>query len=259
MPSINTVSTKPSPQTLAQTEDVKNRFYKAQGSKSPQELDALSKDGIWTIRAAVGRNLNTAKETLERLYYHEADYRVRCAVVANPNAPLQILEDTLYDPVNKVRVALTANPNVPSEILSHEMMYKSIDWEVRYGVAFHKNTPQEILNVLYKDPEMTVRWGVSQNTSAHPQVLHILAQDRENLFIRDGVANNTSAANETLLMLLKDSNKQVREAAQLQLRQRMMRSPLTKSMKILNPFSPLNILDGIKLIRKKVFEKENKK
>ena len=165
---------------------------------SPQILEILAEDESERVRAAVAAYSHTPVEILVRLA-NDSSREVKSKLIANLNTPVEVLtrlglEENL---VNQ------RNPNTPGIVLAHavrNMNSKSLidfikhpvpgsqmlpetlaklanneDKEVRYLVAYHRNTPATALQQLAEDSyELTV-FAVAKNLNTPPETLEVIA------------------------------------------------------------------------------------
>ncbi|MBP3502593.1 MAG: hypothetical protein J6K42_03845 [Clostridia bacterium] len=160
---------------------------------SAEELENLATDNTWCIRVAVAKNLKTPAETLirlatdDKLSVCDANYRLRDALVDNPNTPL---------------LALKALAN---------------DYGVMYGVARHKNASieliREMMNKYHNDIHIADELFARLRACEDQELLKSFADD-ELIICREAVAGNCNTPDEVRKKLLNDESIVVRRAAE---------------------------------------------
>ena len=212
---------------------------------------ALSRDGVWSVRAALARNGGVSVEVLSRLASDKEPY-VRAAVVENANAPAELvtpvatelltasvdqllsnvietvcrrgdlglttsLLETALDKLAKSRLR---DPDLRCVAAAHEYtsaktlarLAKSADEDVRRTVARNPTTPSEVLAVLATDAHPFVRLAAASNDALDVDLLAGLAYDDEPR-VRVSVARNGRLDPTLIRELLHDKDRDVRLAA----------------------------------------------
>jgi len=95
---------------------LKEKLILAQNSVSAEELENLSHDENFEVRAYVAQNTNTSSTVLEKLS-EDDDWEVRGHVAQNSNTPDFVLEKLSEDENEGVRWSTAKNPNTPDYVL----------------------------------------------------------------------------------------------------------------------------------------------
>ncbi|MGI0483596.1 HEAT repeat domain-containing protein, partial [Geminocystis sp. CENA526] len=157
--------------------------------------------------------------------FRSTSWLERWAIAQNPNTPDNTLSYLVKDGNKLVRSAaelnikqkVASNPNIPVALL--EKLATDSDQDVRRNVASNPNTPVALLEKLANDSDKDVRREVASNSNTPVTLLKKLATyfDKD---VRRRVAENPNTPDNTLSYLVKDANKLVRSAAELNIKQR---------------------------------------
>lgn len=123
-----------------------------------ERLVALGQCG----RVIAAMQTNCPPALLEAIAQDE-DWRVRVAVLQNPDTPTAALEYLMGIDDDQVRLRLLEHPNVPRRLVLDAARHSHV--EMRIAAARHPNTPGEALRALAADGAHQVR----EIVACHPQ------------------------------------------------------------------------------------------
>jgi hypothetical protein len=97
------------------------------------------------------------------------NFKEKVALAADPNTPLEVLEELAKTNEEGVRSSLVSNPNIPEKLL--KVLSRDSSWGVRREVAANPKTPINLLKALAIDDVWGIRRKVAQNPNATEQIL----------------------------------------------------------------------------------------
>ena len=139
----------------------------------------------------IANSPNTPPEVLDELFHSTHSANVRMAVLANPNAPVSLLEECINEGLYE-EVALR-NPNIPVKYLkqfSHSRIYG-----ILISVAQNPNTPPEVLKDMAFGEYNLVNRYIAANPNTPIDVLTDYSHFDDN-YIRWNALHNPSATEE---------------------------------------------------------------
>jgi hypothetical protein len=206
----------------------------------PAVLEKFGQTSDTALIGLISSNPATPASSLEFLAKSE-DPEVRLKVAGNPSTPpctlLMLAKDA--DPFlgEYIRKSVAGNPSSPQAAFN--LLIEDKDWLTRLAIAKNISTPVSVFEILAKDTEYSVREHVAKNIGAPASALEILSTDaKDNIKMhvarnpnsnadtltrlatdphyatRRDVANNSGTPNSVIELLLKDSEQEVRTAAE---------------------------------------------
>lgn len=192
------------------------------------------------ILVSLASNRNTPIHILEKIGEHlflesndnTIDNSILIALAQNPNTPLNLLERLLGEVDTRcsqaVREKLIYNSNIPLNILqkfhSYNIAIKTLNtsseilrklakskWiHIRRGVAYHPNTPIDVLSELAEEFDEILYLALAVNDNTNADILHKIIQsytERNNRYfnIIEAVMCNPNTSEQTLKLILKDN------------------------------------------------------
>jgi len=224
-------------------------------------LGILARSNSWTIREAVARNQATPVTILQELSGDD-DSDVSAAAKKALNQKC-LPEDWQQLDESDLVERLKTSPDVSAEIL--RALSSSDDWAVRQAVAWHDNSPADVVEVLAKDDDSDVReatlerclpqtWRVMsqyekvealQSDDVSLDIIEQLARS-EKWKLRQAVAWSPSTPESTLELLKKDNDDDVKDAATIErllpIDWRFMRGP-DKAERLAKESADLSVLE----------------
>jgi len=177
---------------LAEHKSARLPLYLAKHPKTPSsvlEKLADNKDLDWHVRIkiqkAIARNSQTSLSVLEKLAGEHI--KVKQAVARRRHLPISLIVQLAMDyQIHSMRV-LCENLSIPGSLLLQ--LTDHPEFRVRQMVAWHPNTPVEVLEKWANESEL--RKGVAYNSSTPAEILAQLAADDDDQ-IQASVAQNPS-------------------------------------------------------------------
>jgi hypothetical protein len=191
-------------------------------------LGILARSNSWTIRQAVARNQASPVTILQELSGDD-DSDVSSAAKKALNQKC-LPEDWRQLEDSALIERLKTSPDVTTEIL--RALSGSDDWVVRQAVAWHDNTPADVVELLAKDDDSDVSQATLERCL--PQIWRFMSQDEkvealksdevsldiiehlassEKWKLRQAVAWSPSTPESTLEKLKEDNDDDVKDAA----------------------------------------------
>ena len=221
------------------------------------------------VLCAIASHRNTNQMDLQYLANHQSA-KVRAGVANNTNAAqFELLQSLAKDDNPEVRAACASNVNAPKDLLIELSMDKSMF--VRKGVVKNQGadkrmlmmlasyySDRDLLSTLQRNKNCTVDEIFSVSNRNHWYVLSWGSSDSivlRNLVGVDGgtydeeIASNSSSSTETLQLLAKSENTDVRDAVarnesiSTEMFEQLMRDGSSKAALADNEGIPLNILE----------------
>jgi hypothetical protein len=173
---------------LSTHNDVQVRQAVAYRTGSPQHLlESLATDESPVVRRNVAGNQATPASVLARLAA-DPDVSVRRRLAENKSAPISILEMLLEDPDEEVRYLLLCREDRPSSL--PEKFYYDPSAKIRQRIVQKAHTlPIDILKHFSQDEDSTVRMLIAYHPQTPTELLAVLAQDKE-FSVRDATRLN---------------------------------------------------------------------
>ena len=185
---------------------------------SVKVLEELATDKTYNVSIPMTKQINDSTTSLQKLAIDE-NVNVRSQVAKSPNTPLKILERLAIDESVDVRSQVAKNPNTPLKILERLATDQSVD--VRSWVAIHPKANQEVKIKIFKTLNDTPSLErLCLFLSPYAEISHLAKNYLSNYWLeRWAIAQNPNTPPDSLNCLIKDSNRLVRNAAELNLKQ----------------------------------------
>lgn len=201
-------------------------------SSPPMLLDTLSHHTDTSVRDAVISNPKTPKATLDRLMGQIPDqirlhaaarnplmdsktlaawatstrHSVRRLVAANPNLPIDFMEQLAWAGDERAQMAIASQPLLP-ERLAKELASNLTSVETRIALALNRNLPKHIALNLLLDPSEEVRAAVILTHVGIPlqSLVHLAYEDGAPM-VQAALASKTDMPTSPLIRLVDSSS-----------------------------------------------------
>ena len=141
-----------------------------------EALDRIADVDDIPVRLGVASHANTATGTLHYLT-RDPSVVVRAVAARHPNTAANDLESLADETDDRVLLAIAENPNSPGMALEYAL--ENADYATRAYAAVHPNLTENGMRFLAKDQEAQVRVRVAKRTDAPEHLLSELAADED--------------------------------------------------------------------------------